>query len=86
MLQMVGCQRLELPRELQSCICHVMSSICHVADGGVPAVEPPGEAEAVQRTPSTLSIQYVVCEASQKLPQLVAFLQASHAGRAGGWL
>jgi hypothetical protein len=31
----------------------------------------------VQRTPSGLSIQYVVCEASQKLPQLVAFLQAS---------
>ncbi|EFN51763.1 hypothetical protein CHLNCDRAFT_59105 [Chlorella variabilis] len=28
-----------------------------------------------RRTPSTLQIQYVVCEASQKMPQLVAFLQ-----------
>lgn len=33
----------------------------------------------MQRTPSTLSISYIVCEASQKLPQLVAFLQVAYA-------
>ena len=31
--------------------------------------------EAVQCTPATLSIQHLVCEAEEKLPQLVAFLQ-----------
>ncbi|PSC74559.1 DEAD-box ATP-dependent RNA helicase 18 isoform A [Micractinium conductrix] len=57
----------------------------------VTQVQPPGvkskkqsqgaeaASDATQRTPSTLHIQYILCEATQKLPQLVAFLQAKGA-------
>ncbi|KAL4450591.1 hypothetical protein ABPG77_000947 [Micractinium sp. CCAP 211/92] len=35
----------------------------------------PGGCDELQRTPSTLQIQYTVCKATQKLPQLLAFLK-----------
>ncbi|KAL4433585.1 hypothetical protein ABPG75_000026 [Micractinium tetrahymenae] len=42
---------------------------------------PAGALDAVQRTPSTLQLQYILCDATQKLPQLVAFLEGHKADK-----
>ena len=47
----------------------------NVAVAGTPARGTGAEAAGGQKTPSRLSIQYLVCDVEQKLPYLVHFLQ-----------